>query len=160
MEGSDSTGGKSSQQGNRENAKTKLAFFLFGFVFYTVYSLILAASQDILSSTLLPTTVVLLAEILPFTAISIVCPFFIMKLKFAVKIVVVFTSFTSGVLLVSLAVDIGWKLVGVCLTSVGMGVGEMTILSMSAYYHRVTVAVYESGTGLGYITASVYYTGQ
>ena len=84
--------------------------------------------------------------------------FFIMKLKFAAKMVVVFASYTSGVLLVPLAVDVGWKLVGVCLTSVDMGVGE--ILSMSANYHRVTIAVYESGTGLGYITASVYYTGQ
>ena len=63
MEGSDATEGKSSQQEKRENLKTKLAFFLFGFVLYSVYSLILAASQDILSSTLLPTTVVLLAEI-------------------------------------------------------------------------------------------------
>ena len=156
MEDSDSIGGKSSEE-NRENPKTKLAFFLFGFVFYTVYSLILSASQDILLSTLLPTTVVLLAAVLPSTAVPIVCPFFIMKLKFAVKMVVVFASYTSGVLLVPLAVDVGWKLVGVCLTSVDMGVGEMTMLSMSANYHRVTVAVYESGTAKLYNCVRLLY---
>ena len=151
---------KCKQPENQENLKTKFAFFLFGFVLYAVNSLLMVAAQDILSATLLPTTVVLLGQTLPFAVISIVCPFFISKVKVAARITVVFASFASGLLLISLAEHVGWKLVGVYLVAVGDGVGDMTILSLSAFYHQVVVGAYASGSGLAFCMVPLYYLGQ
>ena len=151
---------KCKQPENQENLKTKFAFFLFGFVLYAVNSLLMVAAQDILSATLLPTTVVLLGQTLPFAVISIVCPFFISKMKVAARIAVVFASFASGLLLISLAEHVGWKLVGVYLVAVGDGVGDMTILSLSAFYHQVVVGAYASGSGLAFCMVPLYYLGQ
>ena len=151
---------KCKQPENQENLKTKFAFFLFGFVLYAVNSLLMVAAQDILSATLLPTTVVLLGQTLPFAVISIVCPFFISKVKVAARIAVVFASFASGLLLISLAEHVGWKLVGVYLVAVGDGVGDMTILSLSAFYHQVVVGAYASGSGLAFCMVPLYYLGQ
>ena len=151
---------KCKQPENQENLKTKFAFFLFGFVISAVNSTLMVAAQDILSATLLPTTVVLLGQSLPFFVISIVCPFFIMKVKVGVRIAVVFASFSSGLLLISLAEHVGWKLVGVYLVAVGDGVGDMTILALTAFYHHVVVGAYASGSGLSSCMVPLFYLGQ
>ena len=143
-----------------ESFKTKLAFWVFGFVLYIVYALMISAAQDILSTTHLPTTVVLLAQILPNAVIATICPLFIVKIRFSIKIGIVFWTFVGGLLVTSLAKKVEWKLLGVCLTSVGMGLGEMSILSLTAFYQQITISAYAAGTGFGYVCGPLYYTGK
>ena len=145
---------------NLESLKTKFAFYVFGCVVYAVASVLMVGAQDILSTTLLPTTMVLLGQTLPSVVVSTVCPFFFTKLKNTVKIAIVFVCDTSGLLLVSLAEDVGWKLVGTCLVAVGDGVGDMTVLALSAFYHPVVINAFLSGSGFAFVTVPLYHVGQ
>lgn len=144
----------------RERFTTKLTFWVFGFVLYVVYATVISAAQDILSATHFPTTVVLIAQILPSATIAIICPLFIVKIRFSLRIAVVFCSLVLGLLFISIGWRVQWKLFGVCMISFGVGLGEMSILSLTAFYQQVTVGAYAAGTGFGYVCGPLYYTGK
>ena len=122
-----------------ESLKTKLAFIVFGFVCNAMASLIDTAPQDILSGRSLPTTVVLLTFILPHVFCSVVGPFCLVKLSPNKRIALIFTNHSCGTLLLALAPQVEFKLIGVGLVSAGNAFGHVGIMPLTANYHHTTV---------------------
>ena len=145
---------------DEENLKTKLAFTAFGFVSNAMASLVDTAAQDILSGKSLPTTVVLLTFIFPQVLCSVFGSFCIVKLSPNTRIALVSTSHSFGTLILALAPQVEFKLMGVGLVSAGNAFGHVGIMPLTAYYHHTTVIYFTAGTGLGYFFAPFYYSGK
>ena len=77
----------------REKTITTLTFFAFGFILYAIDSLIIAAAQDIIVGSDIPTSAALSCVVGPYTLITLVCPYFVQKIPYLVRIVVVFVLF-------------------------------------------------------------------
>ena len=139
--------------------KRNLSFFMFGLVLYTVWSIIVAAAQDTLSATSLPTTVVLIAQSLPYTLVGCVCPYFIQKFPYWAKTTAVTMAFLGGVLLISLVEYLSIKITGIVILAFGNGLGEITFVPLTAIYDESAVSAYFTGSGVGFFLGPFYYTG-
>ena len=144
---------------DKEKIITTLAFFAFGFILYAVHSLLIAAAQDILAGSNIPTSAVISCIIGPYALITLVCPYFVQKIPYLVRIIVVFVLYEGGLFGLVYTDQVEAKLLAVCFVSLGFGVGEMSSIAMTSFYHQVVVGVFAAGTGVGFIAAPLYYTG-
>ena len=117
-------------------------------------SLIYTAAQDILSGKSLPTAVVLLTFILPQVLCSGFGPFCLVKLSPSKRIALVFANHSCGTLLLALAPQVEFKLIGVGLVSAGTVCAAVGILALTAYYDHTTVICFTTGTGLGVLVCA------
>lgn len=143
-----------------ERLRTKVAFFVFGCLIYATYSAIISGAQDILAGTLIQTSLVLVANIGPYFLVTLIAPCFMQRIPYFVRIVAVFVTETLGFLLLVCSTQVHWKLMGVALASIGYGIGEVSILALTTFYHEITVSWYSAGTGAGFVAAPLYYTGK
>ena len=127
---------------------------------YATYSLVIAAAQDILAGTLIQTSMVLIADIGPYFLVTLIAPFFMQNIPYFARITTVFLSGIVGFLMLAFAEQVHWKLIGVGITSFGYGVGEVTFLALTSFYHEMTLSAYSAGTGAGFVMAPLYYTGR
>lgn len=152
--------GNGTQKPKKERMKNLLAFYAFGALIYTVYSVIISGAQDILAGTFIPTAAVLVTNVGPYFLVTMIAPYFIHKVPYVVRIVAVYVFFTAGLFIIVYAKEVYLKLVGICTTSLGAGIGEVSFFTLTAYYEKVTVAAYSAGTGSGFILGPLYYTGK
>ena len=152
-------GGFKPSEKERERLRTVTAFFVFGALIYATYSLVIAGAQDILAGTFIQTSMVLVADIGPYFAVTLIAPYFMQKIPYFVRIATVFLTGIVGFFMLAFAEQVHWKLIGVGIASFGYGVGEVTFLALTSFYHEVTVSAYSAGTGAGFIIAPLYYTG-
>ena len=143
-----------------EKVITTVAFFAFGFILYTVYSLLIAAAEDILKGSDIPTSAVISCIIGPYVLITFVCPYFVQKIAYLPRVIVVFILYEVGLFSLIYVERVEAKLLAVCLVSMAFGVGEMSCIAMTSFYHQVVVGVFSAGTGAGFIVAPLYYTGK
>ncbi|XP_068739936.1 uncharacterized protein [Montipora capricornis] len=143
----------------KEHMKNLVAFYAFGALIYTVYSVIISGAQDILAGTFIPTAAVLVTNVGPYFLVTMIAPYFIHKVPYALRIVAIYALFTAGLFIIVYAKEVYLKLVGICTTSLGAGIGEVSFFTLTAYYEKVTVAAYSAGTGSGFILGPLYYTG-
>lgn len=143
----------------KENMKNIISFYAFGALIYTVYSIIIAGAQDILAGTFIPTAAVLVSNVGPYFLVTMLAPYFINRIPYSVRILFIYVTFTSGLFTIVHAKEVYMKLVGICLTSLGAGTGEVSFFTLTAYYEQVTVSAYSAGTGTGFILGPLYYTG-
>lgn len=153
------TAGFKPSEKERERLRTVAAFFVFGALIYATYSLVIAGAQDILAGTFIQTSMVLVADIGPYFVVTLIAPYFMQKIPYFVRIATVFLTGIGGFLMLAFAKQVHWKLMGVGIASFGYGVGEVTFLALTSFYHEVTVSAYSAGTGAGFIIAPLYYTG-
>ena len=149
---------KDSNGSDREKTITTLAFFAFGFILYAIDSLIIAAAQDILVGSDIPTSAALSCVVGPYTLITLVCPYFVQKIPYLVRIVVVFVLYVCSLFGLVYTDHVEAKLLVVCFVSFAVGVGEMSSIAMTSFYHQGVVGVFSAGTGVGFIAAPLYYT--
>ena len=142
-----------------ERLCTVTAFFVFGTLCYATYSLIIAGAQDILAGTFIQTSMVLVAGVGPNLLVNLFGPYFMQKIPYFVRIILVYLADISGLLILALVKQIHWKLIGVGLVSFGFGAGQMTFLALSSFYHETVSTAFSAGTGVGFVMASLYYTG-
>ena len=142
-----------------ERLCTKTAFFVFGTLCYATYSLVIAGAQDILAGTFIQTSMVLVAGNGPNLFVNLFGPYFMQKIPYFVRITIVCLADISGFLILALVKQVHWKLIGVGLVSFGFGVGQMTFLALSSFYHETVSTAFSAGTGVGFVMASLYYTG-
>ena len=143
----------------KENFKNIIAFYAFGALIYTVYSIIIAGAQDILAGTFIPTAAVLVSNVGPYFLVTMVAPYFINRIPYSIRIFFIYMTFTIGLFTIVYAKEVYMKLVGICMTSLGAGTGEVSFFTLTAYYEQVTVSAYSAGTGTGFILGPLYYTG-
>ncbi|XP_068694956.1 uncharacterized protein [Montipora foliosa] len=146
------------RQQQRESFRTVASFFIFGTLMYATYSLVIAAAQDILAGTFIQTSMVLVADIGPYFLVTLIAPFFMQNIPYFARITTVFLSGIVGFLMLAFAEQVHWKLIGVGITSFGYGVGEVTFLALTSFYHEMTLSAYSAGTGAGFVMAPLYYT--
>ena len=65
-----------------------------------------------------------------------------------------------GLLILALAEQVYWKLIGLGIASVGYSMSEMTVLGLTSFYREVALTAFSAGTGVGYVITPFYYTGK
>lgn len=151
---------KESENGReKEKPITIVAFFAFGFLIYAIYSLIISGAQDILAGTLVPTSAVLVANVGPYFIITVVAPYFIQKIPYFPRVLAIFFLEATGLIMVVTAKHVGARLLGISLSSFGFGLGELSFIAMTSFYHDTAVSAFSAGTGTGISLAPLYYTG-
>ncbi|KAK3370767.1 batten's disease protein Cln3 [Lasiosphaeria ovina] len=135
-----------------------VAFWLFGLVNNVLYVIILSAAQDLVGN--VPKGVVLLADVMPSFLTKLVAPYFIHRVPYAVRILVFVALSTAGMLLVAFtppSQPVAVKLVGVVLSSLSSGGGELSFLGLTHYYGHMSLAAWGSGTGAAGLAGAGLY---
>ena len=154
-----SESGKSDQQ-DHENLRTVMAFFAFGTLIYNGFSLFITAAQDILAGTYIQSSMVLIACISPSFVFTLIAPYFVQKISYFARFITVGLALPCGLLILALAEQVYWKLIGLGIASVGYSMSEMTVLGLTSFYHEVALTAFSAGTGVGYVITPFYYTGK
>ncbi|KAJ1993167.1 battenin CLN3 protein [Dimargaris cristalligena] len=119
-----------------------------GIINNLVYAIFLSAAQRILeSNSNIPVSVVLAANIVPSSLVSIFAPYFIHRIPYSTRIIAVVVASLGALLVVAWIDNVALRLMGVMICSVGSGLGELTFLMMTSYYESSSVSAWSSGTG-------------
>lgn len=148
------------ESSEKEQASTLLAFFVFGALIYAMYSMMIAGAQDILAGTYIQTSMVLVANIGPYVVVTFVAPYFMKNIPYFIRICFVFLTGAVGFIVVVCSKEVEWKLIGIGLASLGYGVGEVSFLALTSFFHPSVLSAYSVGTGVGFVAAPLYYTGK
>ncbi|KAK0705650.1 batten's disease protein Cln3 [Lasiosphaeris hirsuta] len=129
-----------------------------GLINNVLYVIILSAAQDLVGN--VPKGVVLLADVMPSFLTKLVAPYFIHRIPYATRILIFVGLSSAGMLLVAFTPpekSVAVKLVGVVLSSLSSGGGELSFLGLTHYYGHMSLAAWGSGTGgAGLIGAGLY----
>ena len=153
-------------QGDGASRKTSgkflniVAFAVFTFVGYTLFHVVIAAAEDILAGTALPTSAVYVCAVGPYFIGTLLLPIFIDKISPLLATSVTFFFEAGGIILVAFLQSREAKLTGICLISAGRSFTDVGFLSLTALYEEVTVRAFVAGTGIGMTFGGVYYTGR
>ncbi|XP_012280291.1 battenin [Orussus abietinus] len=156
-----------------------VAFWILGLCNNYGYVVMLSAAHDILkdkfetteqhpedeitnstssrSCNTLSTGAILLADILPSLGIKLVGPFLPVFIHVRLAICVFFS--TAGFLAVSLSNAEWLAILGVAITSLSSGLGEVTLLSYSHRYSKQVISTWSSGTGGAGVIGALSYAG-
>ncbi|KUJ13500.1 protein btn-1 [Mollisia scopiformis] len=140
-----------------------IAFWLFGLINNVSYVIILSAALDLVGPNV-PKGVVLLADVLPSFLTKLVAPYFIHRIPYSLRIIIMCALSAAGMFLIALTpsvIDdngsISIKLFGVAIASLSSGAGELSLLGLTHYYGPFSLAAWGSGTGgAGLIGAGLY----
>lgn len=108
----------------------------------------------------LSTGTILLADILPGICVKLVAPFFVHRIRYTHRVVIVVLANLLSFLMVALAPgEHAWLIfLGVCMASLGSSFGEITYLSLSTLYPRMlSISGWSSGTGAAGVGGSFGY---
>ncbi|CCC07611.1 unnamed protein product [Sordaria macrospora k-hell] len=136
-----------------------VAFWLFGLINNVLYVIILSAAQDLVGNGI-PKGVVLLADVMPSFLTKLVAPYFIHRIPYASRIFVFVALSSAGMLLIAFtppSQSVAVKLIGVVLSSISSGGGELSFLGLTHYYGHMSLAAWGSGTGGAGLIGSLLY---
>ncbi|KAF4636830.1 hypothetical protein G7Y89_g1246 [Cudoniella acicularis] len=121
------------------------------------YVIILSAALDLVGPDI-PKAVVLLADVMPSFATKLIAPYFIHKVPYWARVLLMTGLSTGGMFLIALTPSsIPIKLFGIAISSVSSGAGELSFLGLTHYYGHFSLAAWGSGTGgAGLIGAGLY----
>ncbi|XP_033744663.1 battenin-like [Pecten maximus] len=105
------------------------------------------------------TGAILLADILPTLLIKLTAPFYVERLSYRFKVSTVTVFCLLSFVLVGFSGGIWMSITGVVCASIGGGLGEVTYLSYSSFFHRNVVSAYSSGTGGAGVFGALVYAG-
>ncbi|XP_011501961.1 PREDICTED: battenin [Ceratosolen solmsi marchali] len=158
----------------RTGWRNLLAFWVLGLCNNYGYVVMLSAAHDILSEEIsdescaavnetirtcntVSTGAILLADILPSVIIKLTAPFLPFFVHLRMATCVLFSA--AGFLLVSLSNTKWLAIMGVVVTSLSSGLGEVTLLSYSHRYTKNVISTWSSGTGGAGIIGALSYAG-
>ncbi|XP_031550597.1 protein BTN1-like [Actinia tenebrosa] len=136
-----------------------VCFLVFGTLSFFNQEMLLTAAEDILSGNKVPTAAVLVTFVTPLMAVKIFFPWFIQKIPYWFKILVIMLFMMSGILIIAYADDIRLKMFGIALNAMATGASELVLLSLTAFYPQICISSYVAGTGISSLVAPLYYTG-
>lgn len=131
-----------------------VAFFICGVLNNYSYVVMLSAAEEMLEGY---AGVVLLFNILPALILKLFAPFFMHVIPYNLRISIVVLFAVGSFQFVGWFDFIGFKLFGVTLASLSSGLGEITFLAMSSYYHKDVISAWSSGTGGAGIFGALSY---
>ncbi|KAM5198125.1 battenin isoform 2-T3 [Hipposideros larvatus] len=166
--------------------KNAMGFWLLGLCNNFSYVVMLSAAHDILSHQRAPgnkshvdpdpvptpysnssrfdcnsvsTAAVLLADILPTLVIKLLAPLGLHLLPYSPRVLVSGACAAGSFILVAFSQSVGTSLCGVVLASISSGLGEVTFLSLTAFYPRAVISWWSSGTGGAGLLGALSYLG-
>ncbi|KAK7102486.1 battenin-like [Littorina saxatilis] len=116
-------------------------------------------SVEYLTCNAISTGVILLADILPTLVIKMTAPFYIQRMSYRFKVSLVIMFAMASFLIVAFAHEVWLSIIGVVCASCSGGLGEITFLSMTAFYDQKVVATWSSGTGAAGVAGALGYAG-
>ncbi|CAG9529864.1 unnamed protein product [Cercopithifilaria johnstoni] len=156
-----------------------IAFWVFGLCNNFAYVIMLSAAQDILEQghenatanvetkcleritdrqcAIITTGAVLLADILPCLLVKLSFPFFMQRIPFGVRHLIVCLLQALSYLIVAFSSGIIISLLGVVFASISSGLGEITYLSLTPYFNKNTISTWSSGTGGAGVVGALAY---
>uniref|UniRef100_A0A2K5E7T2 Battenin n=1 Tax=Aotus nancymaae TaxID=37293 RepID=A0A2K5E7T2_AOTNA len=126
------------------------------------YVVMLSAAHDILSHERTSgnqSHAVLLADILPTLVIKLLAPLGLHLLPYSPRVLVSGICAAGSFILVAFSHSVGTSLCGVVLASISSGLGEVTFLSLTAFYPRAVISWWSSGTGGAGLLGALSYLG-
>jgi len=132
-----------------------IAFFICGLINNFGYVVMLSAADHIGGK--LPESATLLADILPTFVIKLTAPFFMDRIPYRVRVIFAILTGLLSFQLVAWGTNSTWRLLGVVCASISSGLGEITFLALSSFYHRNVVSSWSSGTGAAGIVGATWY---
>ncbi|KAK6463305.1 vacuolar CLN3 [Scheffersomyces coipomensis] len=142
-----------------ENQRIFISFTLFGLLNNILYVVILSAAIDLVGAST-PKGIVLLADVIPSFAFKLMAPFFIHKFPYVSRMWTILAISTSGMLLISLtpASSKVSKIVGIAVASFSSGIGEVTFLQLTHFYHEESsIGGFSTGTGAAGLLGSFLF---
>lgn len=133
-----------------------IGFFVLGLFNNFGYVIFLSAAEDIMKGS---SGAVLLADILPTLCTKLIAPFFMHRIPYWLRVVVLTTAALGSFQLVAWGESAWLRLLGVVLASFSAGFGEITFLALASFYPKFTLSAWSSGTGGAGVLGAVAYLG-
>uniref|UniRef100_A0A8D2DQ69 Battenin n=1 Tax=Sciurus vulgaris TaxID=55149 RepID=A0A8D2DQ69_SCIVU len=105
------------------------------------------------------TAAVLLADILPTLLIKLLAPLGLHLLPYSPRVLLSGVCSAGSFVLVAFSHSVSISLCGVVLASISSGLGEVTFLSLTAFYPRAVISWWSSGTGGAGLLGALSYLG-
>ncbi|CAF3045411.1 unnamed protein product [Rotaria sp. Silwood2] len=102
---------------------------------------------------------ILLADILPALIIKVTAPFFMHKILYNIRFVLIVLFAASALIVVGTSNVVAFSLFGVVCASISSGFGEITMLQLTSFYSKYTVSAWSSGTGAAGLLGALSYAG-
>lgn len=135
------------------------SFLIFGLVNNILYVVILSAAIDLVGAST-PKAVVLLSDIVPALLIKLASPLFIHLISYDKRISTIVGLSFFGMLIISLSGEaaVGVKVTGIAMASLSSGIGEVSFLQLTHYYHEQdSIGGFSMGTGAAGILGSFIF---
>ena len=153
---------KSADEGSNaeESSRSIACFFVLGILSLIYDEISLAAAEDVLAGSKIPTTIVIIAIAVPVLGVKITAPWFLQKCAYSLKSTLVVFLLFAGLIVVVSAHNVHWRLFGISVIESGVSFSEITFLAMTACYQQVTVSAFVAGIGVASLLGPFYYTGE
>ncbi|KAF6774830.1 hypothetical protein AHF37_05308 [Paragonimus kellicotti] len=103
------------------------------------------------------TASVLLADIIPSMTIKFIAPLFIHRLHFHFKILFSCALALNSFIMVSFSKSMTVSIIGILSASLSCGIGDVSFLSMTAFFNKNCVSAWSSGTGAAGLIGALAY---
>lgn len=144
----------------RESARNIACFFILGVLSLIYDEISLAAAEDVLAGSIIPTTIVIIAISVPVLAVKATAPWFLQKCSYLHKSLVVVFLLVTGLIVIVSVQNVHWRLFGISVIESGVSFSEITFLALTACYQEVTVSAFVAGIGVSSLLGPLYYTGE
>ena len=156
--------GSTKMEGKKQTdeAKTRnlICFFSFGFLTVIYFGLMLTAASDILAGTTIPTAAVVISTGVSQVAFETIMPWIMHKIPHICRVLTIAVLFLSGLVTLVCSSNAVIRLVGVFVVSLGKAMAEMTFISLTTFYSKITISAFTAGVGAGGLLGTLYYTGE
>jgi len=105
------------------------------------------------------TGAVLLADIIPTLIVKLSAPFYMHKIPYSLRVIIVVLLAASSFPIVAVSSAVWVSIIGIIIASLGAGFGEITFLSLSSHFNKNVVSTWSSGTGGAGLFGSLSYLG-
>lgn len=141
------------------SSKCSIVSFIMGISLTAPFITFVCASQDVLAGTSKPTGLVTIGLTAPSVVLKIVS-LCLRQVSQVPRVFLAFAFVIAGQLCVVFTPHLEGRLAGLCLVSVGTGIGEISLLIQAAVeFEEIVLCSFIVGTGVGAILGSVTYVG-
>ena len=142
-----------------DRIKTVVCFFIFGLVSMVVPEMIYTATQDILTGSQIASSTVILVASSCNIAVKTVCPWFVQNCSYKIRTATVTLLSIGGLVIIILASDVRWRLVGVAVAGGSGALSEITFLPLTSFYDKISKSAFAAGIGMSSLLGPYLYTG-
>ena len=140
--------------------KCSLVFFMLGVTLVIPFITFVCAAEDVLAGTDKPTGLVIISLTAPSCVLKIVSLCF-QQVSHVARIFLASGFILVGQLCAVFIPNLGGRFAGICLVSVGTGIGELSLLIQAAKeLEEIALCSFVVGTGVGGVLGALSYVGE